>query len=463
MRIVAAPSHGSRHQDRPHTSPAHHAQQLWPGMEHGHAAVPSQREQLLRQAQAAEAAQQRPQQRRARQPGGTWGVTRMQLAHTECQWAGRRVLGLHEQAPGPHRRFLLSKQGFMLSAQVHAVMGACKVMPCKSVPSMPPACPASIKGDPMCTPAVAPAQWLDLHRQQLAEALAQQRAQEAARAQRLQQQQRLRQQAQLRPPSSHLEPASDWHPYITRQRPQEPPVSGAGHGRQPAGFWDPLPHNAPTVGGQQPRTQAAHSARGRPGGGDQWRPHAAAAGAHPDPHRHQEQAWAELLPPGWGWPWQQAPQQHVHAPTPRPASRQRQERQAAPAGNGIELVWVDSDGEDGSDVEVSSCSVRRSVRLLHHGSVLQPASCWVVIKSFPPVPLGKGLGDVVRSAQHIEDPLSPQAGMLTLVPPQTMAHPHGALWWPRPVAPAAGGNTRPQAAQAKCAAHQPPPQRLACA
>ena len=210
----------------------------------------------------------------------------------------------------------------------------------------------------MCALAVVPGQWLDLHRQQLAEALAHQRAQEAARAQRLQQQQRLRQQAQLRPPSSNLEPASDWSPYITRQRPQDPPDAGAGHGCQPTGFWDPLAHGAPMMGSQQPRAQAACSAHGRPGGGDQWRPHAAAVGAQPDPDRHQEQAWAELVPPGWGWPWQQAPQQHVHAPAPAPppATRQRQERPAASAGNGIELLWVESDGEDGSDVEVSSCS-----------------------------------------------------------------------------------------------------------
>ena len=71
VRIVAAPSESSRHQHRPHTSPAHHAQQLWPGMERGPAAPSSQREQLLRQAQAAEGAESRPQQRRARQPGKT--------------------------------------------------------------------------------------------------------------------------------------------------------------------------------------------------------------------------------------------------------------------------------------------------------------------------------------------------------------------------------------------------------
>ncbi len=119
VRIVAAPSQSSRHQHRPHTSLAHHAQQLWPGMEHGHAAAPpSQREQLLRQAQAAEGAQPRRQQRRPGQPGGTWGPAEAACRHTAPM---DRTVGsqrLREQASGPHICLLLSGRGFTLSAQV---------------------------------------------------------------------------------------------------------------------------------------------------------------------------------------------------------------------------------------------------------------------------------------------------------------------------------------------------------
>ncbi len=291
----------------------------------------------------------------------------------------------------------------------------------------------------MCTPAVAPGQWLDLHRQQLAEALAHQRAQEAARAQRLQQQQRLRQQAQLQPPSSHLDPASDWHPYITRQRSQEPPVSAAGRGRQPAGFWDALAHGAPSMGSQQPRARATHPVQGRPSSGDQWWPQAAAAGAQPDHHRPQEQAWAELLPPRWGWPWQQAPEQHVPAPAPAPATRQHQGRQAPSAGNGIELVWVESDGEDGGDVEVSSCSVQK---VCQPSAPLRSASACLLLGLFQVLPpLFVRRPDDAVLARCVEDSLLPWGSRLAYhpFPPVTMAPPHSALRWLGPAIPAAGG------------------------
>ena len=146
VRVVAAPSQNSRHQRRPHTSPAHHAQQLWPGMEHDHATPPSQRaEELLRQAQAAEGAQLRPQQRRACQPGGTWvhadaackyGALVTELAKL---WAEQWVLGLHEEALGPQSHLLLPEAGSKLSARVHDGDGYwhrwCRVRLC---PDRPP-------------------------------------------------------------------------------------------------------------------------------------------------------------------------------------------------------------------------------------------------------------------------------------------------------------------------------------
>ena len=92
VRIVAAPSHSHRHQHRLPTSPARQAQQLWPGMEHGHAAPPFQREQVLRQAQVAESAQLQPQQRRDRQPGGTRGQ-----ADAACRFGAPVVITVGSQ------------------------------------------------------------------------------------------------------------------------------------------------------------------------------------------------------------------------------------------------------------------------------------------------------------------------------------------------------------------------------